>query len=136
LIGGQAPKGASSTGRDDRGVLKRRYKMTNRVDTIIEKNESVLVEFFTGIASCDYYDGMSYQLYLDLDDDTLMIHQEASDQSWLQRDDGSLLQITRVSGYCDIPENERYSEGCDLNDYGYGEWIDMLSDEIAEAIKR
>lgn len=46
-----------------------------------EENQAILQEFFVGIASCDYYDGNSYQLYLDLDDNTLRIHQEASDNS-------------------------------------------------------
>lgn len=109
---------------------------TTRLESILESNEEVLAEFFTGIASCDYYDGMSYQLYLDLDDDTLSIHQEVSDQSWLQRDDGSLVKVLSVSGYCDIPEDERYSDGCDLNDYGQAEWLDEVSDRIAEIINQ
>lgn len=98
------------------------------------KNEAVLVEFFEGIASCSYYDGTSYQLYLDRDDNTLSISQEASDQSWRQRDDGSLVMISKVSGYSDTPEDERYTAECDLNDYGYGEWIDMIESKISEAI--
>lgn len=109
---------------------------TTRLESILETNEETLTEFFTGIASCDYYDGMSYQLYLDLDDDTLSIHQEVSDQSWLQRDDGSLVQVLRVSGYCDIPEDERYTDGCDLSDYGQAEWLDQVSDRIAEIINQ
>jgi len=110
--------------------------MTTAADIIAkDENQSILVEFFTGIASCDYYDGTCYQLYLDLDDDSLSIHREASDQSWIQRDDGSLICIHKVSGYCDIPENERYTEDCDLNDYGYGEWIDMIEQKISQAIE-
>lgn len=107
---------------------------TNRIDSIMDANEDTLTEFFAGIASCDYYDGTSYQLYLDLDDDTLLIHQEVSDQSWLQRDNGSLIQVLRVSGYCDIPEDERYADGCDLSDYGQSDWLDQVRDRIAEAI--
>jgi len=98
------------------------------------ENTTVLMEFFKGVASCDYYDGNSYQLCLDKDDNSLSIHQEASDQSWLQRDDGSLVQIHRVSGYADSPENERYTDGCDIMDYGYAEWIDMIEAKIAEAL--
>ncbi len=105
-------------------------------EEIIEKNADVLGEFFAGLASCDYYDGTSYQLYLDLDDNTLFIHREASDQSWLQRDDGSLVQVLRVGGYCDIPENERYDadRGDDLNDLGYSEWMDEVRGKIETAI--
>lgn len=99
------------------------------------KNEAVLVEFFEGIASCDYYDGTAYQLYLDLDDNSLMINREASDQSWLQRDDGSLIKLTSVSGYADTPTDERYTDDCDLNDYGYGEWIDQIEASIEQALQ-
>lgn len=100
-----------------------------------EDNQSVLQTFFVGIASCDYYDGTSHQLYLDTDDYTLRIHQEASDQSWLQRDDGSLIRICQVSGYADTPADERYTDdGCDLNDYGYADWLDMIEAKIGELI--
>ena len=109
--------------------------MTSAADIIdTDANQSTLVTFFTGIASCDYYDGTSYQLYLDLDDNTLSINQEASDQSWLHRDNGSLVMLTKVSGYSDTPEDERYTDECDLNDYGYGEWIDMIEQKITEII--
>lgn len=97
-------------------------------------NEAVLVEWFSGIASCEYLDGSSYQLYLDLDDNTLSINQEASDQSWLQRDDGSLVMISKVSGYSDTPEDERYTDECDLNDYGYGEFVDQIEEKITEVL--
>lgn len=106
----------------------------NRIEKIMEKNSAVLEEFFIGIASCNYYDGRSHQLYLDLNDDTLMIHMEASDNSWLQRDDGSLVQVQRVSGYCDTPEDERYTDDCSLSDFGHSEWLDQVRDRIAEAV--
>lgn len=99
------------------------------------KNATVLVEFFKGVASCDYYDGSCYQLYLDLDDHSLSISHQVSDQSWQQRADGSLIQIHSISGYADIPEDERYSDGCDLMDYGYAEFIDMIEAKITEAIE-
>lgn len=97
-----------------------------------ETNQAILEEFFTGIASCNYYDGSSYQLYLDTDDDSLIINQEASDDTWIQRDDGSLKLIWRISGYCDIPKEERYTEGRDLLDYGYQEWLEQVEQEISE----
>lgn len=43
----------------------------HEIEKIIEKNMDVLIEYFEGIASEDYYDGLDHQLYLDLDDDTL-----------------------------------------------------------------
>jgi hypothetical protein len=104
-----------------------------RVDAVMRSQSDVLEEYFAGIASGEYYDGSSWQLYLDLDDGSLMIHQEVSSQSWLQREDGSLVQLAEVSGYCDTPADERYTDGCDLCDYGYPEWLDMISERIAEA---
>lgn len=105
-----------------------------RVEQIMAKNEAVLEQFFIGIASCDYYDGTCYQLYLDLDDDTLSINQEASSNSWMQRDDGSLVQVASVSGYTDTPEDERYTDECSLSDYGYSEWLDEIQAKIEESL--
>lgn len=109
-------------------------EISTRADLIMERSADVLEAFFKSIASCDYYDGMSYQLYLDLDDDTISDHIEASDQSWLQRDDGSLVQLLHVNGYSDTPEYERYTDDCDLNDYGYSDWLDHVLGLVAEAL--
>ena len=108
--------------------------ITTQVEAIIEANSAILEQFFVGIASCDYYDGMSHKLYLDTDDNTLSINTEASDNSWLQRNDGSLIQIARVSGYCDTPEDERYTDECSLSDCGYSEWLDEIRSKIEDAI--
>jgi len=97
-----------------------------------EPNQATLEEFFTGIASCEYYDGSCYRLYLDTDDDSLSIDRQASSNNWLQRDDGSLIEIDRVSGCCDTPEDERYVAGCDLCDYGYTEWLEQIAKKIEE----
>ena len=105
-------------------------KGDNKMDTqkIMEKNSKVLRDYFAGIASENYYNcnGMSYQLYLDLDDDTMDIKVEASDNTWSQRDDGSLVKLMSVSGYTDTPEVELYTDGCDLHDYGFAEWLDGI----------
>lgn len=107
---------------------------TTRAELIMERNAHVLEEFFKGIASGDYYDGMDHQLYLDADDDSMLDHLEASDQSWLQRDDGSLIRLLHVNGYSDTPEAERYTDECDLNDYGYGDWLDHVRDLVSDAL--
>jgi len=107
---------------------------TKRTQNIIEKNMKTLSEFFKKTASCEYYDGLSYQLYLDTNDDTLKISQQISNNDYLQRDDGSLIQIHRISGYCDIPKNERYTDEYDLSDYGFDDWITIIEDEIETAI--
>ena len=110
--------------------------MTTQAQAIVDSNMAVLQEWFEGQASCGHFDGTSYQLYLDLTDNTLLIHHEASDQSWLQRDDGSLIQIERHSGFADISEEERYTDGCDLNDYGWGEYQDEIVANIAERLSQ
>jgi len=109
----------------------------NAVEEIMknEANAAVLEEFFSGLASCDYYDGLSYQLYVDTRNDSLLIHQEASDQSYLIRDDGSLLLVRKVSGYSDLPENERYRKKDHLlSDFGYADWLDEIELEIASIL--
>lgn len=108
--------------------------ITTQVDAIIEANSAILEQFFIGIASCDYYDGLSHQLYLDTDDNTLSINTEVSDNTWLQRDDGSLIKVAHVNGDCDTPEDERYTDECSLSDYGYSEWLDEIRTKIEEAI--
>lgn len=99
-----------------------------------DDNKNILCEFFAGIASDDYYDGNSHQLYLDLNDGKLSIHFEASSNSWLQRDDGSLIQVLEVSGYANTPEDERYTEGCDLNDFGFEDWLEYVKTQISKKI--
>jgi hypothetical protein len=102
------------------------------MDTAV--NKAVLLEFFGGVASCSYYNGSTYQLYLDLNDNTLSIHHDVSNNSWIQRDDGSLLRIASVSGYTDVPTSERYTDGCDIFDFGYADWLDQIERSIAQAI--
>lgn len=107
---------------------------TTRTQNIIDNNMKVLSEFFKNTTSCEYYDGLSYQLYLDMNDDTLIISQQISNNDYLQRDDSNLIQIHRVSGYCDIPINERYTDEYDLSNYGFDDWITIIEDEIETAI--
>jgi hypothetical protein len=95
------------------------------------ENNAVLTAYFIGIASCEFYDGQSYQLYFDAHDNSLFIHQEVSSNSRLSRADGSLHRIWTVSGYCDIPYAERYTDGCSLDDYGYSEWLGHMGDALS-----
>lgn len=106
-----------------------------RVDAIVTKNEAVLKEFFIGTASGDYFDGRSHQLYLDLRRDRMWETTEASDNTWTCRDDGSLVQIDRVNGYCDIPKKDRYNDKCDLEDFGYSDWLEYIRQLIAAELR-
>lgn len=97
---------------------------------ILETNHDVLVEFFEGQASGQYYDGTSYQLYLDLNNGEIFENHEPSDNSWLQREDGSLAKLESISGYIDLPEEELYTEECDIYDFGFQDWLDGLESTI------
>jgi len=130
-----AERELATIGTDDAALHGLTIEESTRADAIMANNADILQAFFTGLASCDYYDGMSHQLYLDLDDDTLLDHLEASDQSWLQRDDGSMVRLLQVSGYADTPEAERYTDDCDLNDYGYSDWLDEVRAHIIDALE-
>ena len=72
---------------------------------IMETSIDTINEFFDGQATGAYYDGTCYRLYLDKSDNTLFIDHQPSDQTWMQRDDGSLAIIYTVQGYCDLPED-------------------------------
>ena len=94
-------------------------------------NRVTIREFFTGIASGRYYNWMCYRLYLDLDDNSIYEYVEASENTWQQRDDGSLAEIACVCGYINAPD-DLYSrdEKTSLDDWGYEEWLDGLAIEI------
>lgn len=86
------------------------------------------------MASGTYYDGTSYQLYLDLNDGEIFENHEVSSNSWLERTDGSLIQILTVSGYDDTPEDELYNDECDISDYGFAEWLDEVESKIEKIL--
>lgn len=94
------------------------------------ENIKTLVEYFIGRESGEYYDGSDYQLYLDTDNNKLSINHEASSNSWLQRGDNSLIQIHHISGYCDTPEGDLFTDGCDIYDSGFAEFIDEIEYKI------
>lgn len=108
--------------------------MTTELDPreIIDNNLAVLEQFFIGITSGDYYDGTSYQLYVDLRDGELFENHEASDSTWLQRRDGSLILIESASGYGDAADG--WTDSADIDDFGFADWLDDVERKIADAI--
>ncbi len=103
---------------------------------IMEKNEQALMDWFICGVDGSHWDGLSHQLYLDLDDNSIYQLTEASDQTWHQRDDGSLIQIDHHCGYGDIPDEELYTDGCSIYDYGYQDYLDDIEQSISEAINQ
>ncbi|WP_131669238.1 hypothetical protein [Psychrobacter pygoscelis] len=79
---------------------------------------------------------ISYKLYLDLNDGEITTNHEASDNSWLERDDNSLKRILTVSGYETRSDDELYTDDCDLLDYGYAEWLDYVEEKIEEVLTK
>jgi hypothetical protein len=101
---------------------------------IMEINEKILTKWFIGGVDGSHWDGLSHQLYLDLDDNSIYQITEPSDNSWQQREDGSLVQIATHCGYDDTPEDELYTVGCSKYDYGYQDYLVEMEQLINEAI--
>lgn len=101
---------------------------------IIDQNIAVIEEFFTGIANGNYYNGMCWRLYLDMRDSSIIKSVRVGFDTKVYRNDGSLIEIARAHGYIDTPEDELFTDGCDLMDFKYGEWLSDLEERIAEAL--
>ena len=97
-----------------------KYNANNLINR--DDNAKTLSDFFTSMADGSAYNGTSHQLYLDLNDGEIIYNHEVSGNTWLQRDDN------------DTPEDELYTEDCDLLDYGYAEWLDYAEQKIEEAL--
>ena len=103
---------------------------------IMQLNETILKKWFLGDVSGNHWDGRSWQLYIDLDDNSMYYIVEPSDQTWQQREDGSLVQVDTHCGYSDLPADELYTDGCSIYDYGYQDHLDEMEQLINEAIDR
>ena len=77
------------------------------------------------------------RIYLDLHDMSFFEHCEASQNTWIQRDDGSLVEIARDSGYgYDLSEDELdWLEADGVSDFGYEDWMnDQIIPKVNEAL--
>lgn len=99
---------------------------------LVNNNHQVLLDFFKGMASGAYYDGTSYQLYLDLNDGEIFENHEVSGNSWLER--SGLVQILTIGGYDDTPVEDLYNDECDILDYGFSEWLSEVEDKIEKIL--
>lgn len=75
------------------------------------------------------------RIYLDLRELSLFESTEASCNTWLQRDDGSLQAVARDEGWgADLTEAEKVHLDADgVSDFGYAEWLD---NELEPAIQQ
>lgn len=91
-------------------------------------NTDTLREFYRGIVSGDYYDGMRYSLCLDRATGALTMRQEASGSTWYERE----TELVHVQG-CDDPA-PGYEPGDNLDDHGYSDWAADIEARIEEAL--
>jgi hypothetical protein len=106
------------------------------LEEIRDEYISILVEYFEGIVSNEYFDGASHQLYMDMDDMTFFISHEASDNSWLEREDGTLVRILTINAYANDEDEEPYNDKeCNLYDYGFAEFIENIKELVSKLLE-
>lgn len=96
----------------------------SRIETIM--NSDTMSEWINGVGTNAYGGGSSHQLYLDMDNDSLLISEQPTSQSWLQRNDGSLVRIASYSN----PD----SAECEPYDDWEANYRDELETTLQEAI--
>lgn len=100
---------------------------------IIDMNEDVIMGFFVGMASNEYWDGRCYRLMMNTETMEIFEDFQPSANSWIEGD--GLVILETICGYSDTPEDETYQDGCSLADFGYDEWLDNLAEKIELAIE-
>lgn len=92
---------------------------------IVNKYDNVIRNFYEGLMiGCN---GQLYsRLYLDLRSHEIFQNVEASCNTWLRRDDGSLAEIAHDTGFgADLTEDEAvYLKECGVSDFGFEDWLD------------
>nr|DAY21678.1 MAG TPA: hypothetical protein [Caudoviricetes sp.] len=92
---------------------------------IVSKYDNVIRNFFQNmLIGCN---GQSYsRLYLDLHGNEIFQNAEASCNTWLHREDGSLAEIAHDNGFgADLSEDETdYLKECGVSDFGFEDWLD------------
>lgn len=82
-------------------------EISKRVNTIMDSD--TMLEWLDSVGRNVYGGGSHFSLYLDLDDDSLMVDTQADSNSWRQRDDGSLVRIATYNNM-DSEECEPYDD--------------------------
>lgn len=75
------------------------------------------------------------RLYLDLIDMTLFESVEPSCNSWLHRDDGSLIEVAHDSGWgADLTDDElAWLEQDGLSEFGFTDWVNDQLEPLIDA---
>lgn len=103
---------------------------------IVNKYDNVIRNFYESmVIGCK---GQSYsRLYLDLHSNEIFQNTEASCNTWLHREDGSLTEIAHDNGFgADLSEDEiDYLEEYGVSDFGFDDWLDgYLIPNIGQAL--
>lgn len=98
-----------------------------RITGILQKNEAVLSEYFAGHLSGNFYDGQDHNLYVDLADDSLVIHEG----NLVLSDESPLVLVMHINGVCtrdkDIDLVEAYHAQIDFMAWCQAELCEILS---------
>jgi hypothetical protein len=101
------------------------------LDEVFEKNQDVMVDYYiNALIGCK---GQCYtRLYLDLHDGNIFQNTEASSNTWLQRDDDSLVEIDADAGWgYDLNDDDiEHLRNGNLSDFGYAEWLNQVAENI------
>lgn len=107
----------------------------NSAQQIIETYGATCEDFFRGLLVGN--SGQTYcRLYLDLNDHSLFESCEPSCNTWLHRDDGSLVEIYAHNSYgMGLTDDEmEHLREAGVSDFGYAEWLDAVEDGIETAL--
>lgn len=114
-------------------TIKSFLETIDSLDDVFEKNQDVLVEYFRNkLVGCG---GQCYtRLYLDLHDGSIFQNVEASSNTWLQRDDDSLVEIDADSGWgWDLSEDEiTHLDVNGICDFGYNDWLCQIAENVRD----
>lgn len=109
--------------------------MSTQASYILENYEDVLVNFYKEyLVGCkgQYYT----RLYLDLTDYSLFVSIQASSNTWLHRDDGSLIEVAHDAGWgVDLTADELVQlEQDGVFGFGYFDYRSEMEEIITSAL--
>lgn len=94
-----------------------------------DQNALVLREFFTSMASGQFFDGRAHQLYLDLEAGRLFVRDESS-LGMVSVPEPAVLVTQTQMGHCDLPDEELYQPGMDLEEFGFSDWVADMAQQV------
>lgn len=93
------------------------------------ENMRELEDFFIGVASCAFFDGDFYTLYLDLEDGEVFWDVDTTMYAPIE-DDERLAVVAQIQGYCDTPEAKRFNSNSTLENFGFDHWLGLIREHV------